>query len=30
VDRFVTQSAAARADLECTLDVRYGPTLAET
>src|SRR5262245_25605646 len=27
---FVNGSAAARADLDCTLDVRFGPTLDET
>jgi arylformamidase len=29
-DFYVKQSAAARSRLDCTLDVRYGPTLEET
>ncbi len=30
IDLFVGGSARARAELECALDVRFGPTLAET
>ena len=29
-DFYVKQSAAARSNLDCTLDVRYGPTMDET
>jgi arylformamidase len=29
-DFFVKQSAAVRSNLDCSLDVRYGPTMDET